>query len=194
MVGRQGRERRSETANAHAQDVYKNPTLTGTLPGQGVAQRTARASAVASNTSSNPNLLAANDEATVESGDAGGTGNTGSPGGSAWKPEGNFVYYYHPDHLGSTGFVTDQDGRLYEHLQYFPFGETWVQQHSNSYRTPYLYTAKELDQETGLYYFGARYYDPRTSVSRPNRPNTDRVRPQAAFLTLIAVGATSFLR
>jgi RHS repeat-associated protein len=29
---------------------------------------------------------------------------------------------------------------------------------------PYLFTAKELDEETGLYYFGARYYDPRTSV------------------------------
>src|SRR5712691_13390392 len=31
-------------------------------------------------------------------------------------------------------------------------------------RTPYLFSAKELDEETGLYYFGARYYDPRTSV------------------------------
>jgi RHS repeat-associated protein len=31
-------------------------------------------------------------------------------------------------------------------------------------RTPYLFTAKEFDEETGLYYFGARYYDPRTSV------------------------------
>ncbi|MEN8251331.1 MAG: RHS repeat-associated core domain-containing protein [Bacteroidota bacterium] len=31
-------------------------------------------------------------------------------------------------------------------------------------RTPYRFTSKELDEETGLYYFGARYYDPRTSV------------------------------
>lgn len=31
-------------------------------------------------------------------------------------------------------------------------------------RTPYLFTSKELDEETGLYYFEARYYDPRTSV------------------------------
>jgi RHS repeat-associated protein len=29
---------------------------------------------------------------------------------------------------------------------------------------PYLFTGKELDEETGLYYFGARYYDSRTSV------------------------------
>ena len=28
----------------------------------------------------------------------------------------------------------------------------------------YRFTGKELDSETGLYYFGARYYDPRTSV------------------------------
>ncbi|MCI5211336.1 MAG: DUF2778 domain-containing protein, partial [Candidatus Electrothrix sp. ATG2] len=35
---------------------------------------------------------------------------------------------------------------------------------SNQHRVPYLFTAKELDRETGLYYFGARYYDARTSV------------------------------
>jgi RHS repeat-associated protein len=72
-------------------------------------------------------------------------------------------YFYHPDHLGSSNYVTDADGRLYEHLEYFPFGETWVQEASNTQRTPYLFTSKELDEETGLYYYGARYYDPRTS-------------------------------
>jgi RHS repeat-associated protein len=60
--------------------------------------------------------------------------------------------------------VTDQNGELYEHIEYFPFGETWVQEKSNTQKTPYLYTGKELDEETGLYYYGARYYDPRTSV------------------------------
>ncbi|WP_414709498.1 RHS repeat domain-containing protein [Ramlibacter sp.] len=44
-------------------------------------------------------------------------------------------------------------------MEYFPFGETWVEESSNTQRTPYLFTAKELDEETGLYYFGARYYD-----------------------------------
>lgn len=73
-------------------------------------------------------------------------------------------YFYHPDHVGSTGFVTDANGQVYEHLEYFAFGETWVQERSNIERTPYLFTGKELDEETQLYYFGARYYDPRTSV------------------------------
>ena len=73
-------------------------------------------------------------------------------------------YYYHPDHLGSSSYVTDLDGDVFQHLEYFPFGETWVEEHSNTQRTPWLFTGKELDEETGLYYFGARYYDPRTSV------------------------------
>jgi RHS repeat-associated protein len=73
-------------------------------------------------------------------------------------------YFFHADHLGSTNYVTDKDGEIYQHLEYFAFGETWVEESSNTQRTPYLFTAKELDEETGLYYFGARYYDPRTNV------------------------------
>ncbi|HZM78664.1 MAG TPA: SpvB/TcaC N-terminal domain-containing protein [Candidatus Limnocylindrales bacterium] len=70
-------------------------------------------------------------------------------------------YYSHADHLGSTSFVTGQSGGLEEHLQYFPGGETWVGEHP-SQPVPQQFTGKELDPETGLYYFGARYYDPRT--------------------------------
>ena len=29
---------------------------------------------------------------------------------------------------------------------------------------PYLFNGKELDSETGLYYYGARYYDPKVSI------------------------------
>jgi RHS repeat-associated protein len=35
---------------------------------------------------------------------------------------------------------------------------------SNYYNTPYKFNGKELDEETGLYYYGARYYDPRVSI------------------------------
>jgi RHS repeat-associated protein len=79
------------------------------------------------------------------------------------------TYYFHSDHLSSTNSVTDAGGKLYEHLEYFPSGESWVEEKSNSQQSPnlntsYEFAGKELDQETGLYYFGARYYDPRTSV------------------------------
>jgi len=72
-------------------------------------------------------------------------------------------FFYHPDHLSSTNEVTDASGDLFEHLEYFPFGETWVDQVTNEERAPYLFTGKELDEETNLYYYGARYYDPRMS-------------------------------
>ena len=57
--------------------------------------------------------------------------------------------------------------------EYLPYGEVWVedastglgnrQVTSGGYTTPYKFTGKELDAETGLYYFGARYYDARVS-------------------------------
>ncbi len=39
-----------------------------------------------------------------------------------------------------------------------------VDEHSTSNKQPYLFNGKELDFETGLYYYGARYYDPKTSI------------------------------
>ena len=60
--------------------------------------------------------------------------------------------------------MTDEKALRYEHITYFPFGETWVQESNATWRVPYQFTSKEMDPETGLYYFGARYYDPRTSV------------------------------
>ncbi|MHB8844608.1 MAG: RHS repeat-associated core domain-containing protein [Nitrospirota bacterium] len=71
-------------------------------------------------------------------------------------------FYYHGDHLGSSNMITDAYGAVYQHLEYFPYGETWIEE-GGSYggNTPgYKFTGKELDPETGLYYYGARYYDP----------------------------------
>ncbi|MFG2053333.1 SpvB/TcaC N-terminal domain-containing protein [Micromonospora sp. NPDC048930] len=81
-------------------------------------------------------------------------------------------YYAHGDHLGSTGFVTDSHGQLAEHLQYLPGGETWVSEHP-SQPLPQQYTGKELDPETNLYYYGARYYDPRTQIWQSPDPALD---------------------
>ena len=40
----------------------------------------------------------------------------------------------------------------------------FIEERNNTWNTPYLFNAKELDEETGLYYYGARYYDPRLSL------------------------------
>ncbi len=80
------------------------------------------------------------------------------------------TYYYHPDHLGSTSWMTDHEGRVHEHVEYYPYGEVWRDSRRDDDagpqpRTPaYLFTSKEYDPETRLYYYGARYYDPRTSL------------------------------
>ena len=61
--------------------------------------------------------------------------------------------------------LTTQQGSYHERIEYLPYGETWVEDKATSdgYTTPYKFTGKELDTETGLYYFGARYYDARIS-------------------------------
>jgi RHS repeat-associated protein len=72
-------------------------------------------------------------------------------------------FFYHPDHLGSTGYVTDYQGMEFEHMEYTPYGESWIDEGSNKHIISHRFTSKELDEETGLYYFGARYLDPQTS-------------------------------
>jgi RHS repeat-associated protein len=49
-------------------------------------------------------------------------------------------------------------------MEYLPFGETLVDEHLNSHNTPFKFNAKELDDETGNYYYGARYYNPKWSI------------------------------
>jgi len=73
-------------------------------------------------------------------------------------------YYYHSDHLGSTSLITDLDGNVVQHVEYIPFGEVFLEERNNTWNSPYLFNAKELDEETGLYYYGSRYYNPRESV------------------------------
>lgn len=73
-------------------------------------------------------------------------------------------FYYHPDHLGSSSYITNLDGEVVQHIEYVPFGEVFIEERNNIWNTPYLFNAKEFDEETGLYYYGARYYDPRLSV------------------------------
>jgi RHS repeat-associated protein len=99
-------------------------------------------------------ILTAGKSGKVPPGQVNGTGNIAEA----------FRYFFHPDHLGSTSYVTDASGEVFQHLEYIAFGETFVEEHSNTDRTPYLFNGKELDEETGLYYYGARYYDPRITL------------------------------
>ena len=73
-------------------------------------------------------------------------------------------FYYHPDHLGSSSYITNLDGEVAQHIEYVPFGEVFLEERNNTWNTPYLFNAKEFDEETGMYYYGARYYEPKLSL------------------------------
>ena len=73
----------------------------------------------------------------------------------------NLQFFYHPDHLGSSSFITNLEGEVVQHIEYVPFGEVFIEERNNVWNTPYLFNAKEFDEETGMYYYGARYYEPR---------------------------------
>jgi len=89
-----------------------------------------------------------------------------SEGNNNTQAERERIYYYHSDHLGSAQTITNHIGQLHERIEYTPYGELWIDWknlNSPGDGTPFRFTGKELDAETGLYYYGARYLDPRTS-------------------------------
>ena len=114
-------------------------------------------------------------------------------------------YYYHSDHLGSAQFVTDWKGRQYEHIEYTPYGELWTYKSKTAMlflttynnflakqpaglieevaagldKLPFRFTGKELDEETGLYYYGARYLDPKYSRWLSGDPALGEYIPKA---------------
>jgi len=67
------------------------------------------------------------------------------------------VEYYHVDHLGSTRLKTNSTGGVVYESNYEPYGPEYGESGNEEFR----YTGKQEDP-TGLYYFGARYYDPVT--------------------------------
>ena len=74
------------------------------------------------------------------------------------------TFFYHSDHLGSTSYITNRDANITQFDAYLPYGELLVDEHSSSENMPYKFNGKEMDAETGLYYYGARYMNPVTSL------------------------------
>ena len=68
------------------------------------------------------------------------------------------IYFYHPDHLGSTSLVTDEQGHVVEYVEYTPYGT--IHHREGSVNVPQKFTGQRLDSSTGLYYYHGRYYDP----------------------------------
>ncbi|MCG7852101.1 MAG: hypothetical protein MIO92_06230, partial [Methanosarcinaceae archaeon] len=75
-----------------------------------------------------------------------------------YKPAENEKYFYTPDQINSTRVVTDDMGTVVYSAAHDPYGgiqQTWV----NTFDPTPKFSGKERDSESGLDYFGARYYD-----------------------------------
>ncbi|MBW8877783.1 MAG: hypothetical protein JF614_22675, partial [Acidobacteria bacterium] len=70
------------------------------------------------------------------------------------------VRYQYTNHLGSATLELDDKADIISYEEYFPYGSTAYQAVRNTTETPkrYRYTGKERDEESDLYYHGARYY------------------------------------
>jgi RHS repeat-associated protein len=69
---------------------------------------------------------------------------------------GGSVSYYFSDHLKTASVITDSGGTIKSESDYYPWGGEL--QFANNDSNHYKFTGKERDSETGLDYFGARYY------------------------------------
>jgi RHS repeat-associated protein len=73
------------------------------------------------------------------------------------KDAGPEIQYHLGDHLGSSSVVLRDDRAWVNREEYTPFGDTCF---GGFARKRYRHAGKERDEETGLYYYGARYYAP----------------------------------
>ncbi len=70
------------------------------------------------------------------------------------------TYYYHTNHINSSSVITDAKGNEVTRMVYLPFGEISQANSTENDTVTYKFTGQEFDEESGLYYYGSRYYDP----------------------------------
>jgi RHS repeat-associated protein len=72
------------------------------------------------------------------------------------------IRYQFGNHIGSVSSELNGAGQIISYEEYYPYGSTSYQAVRGQTETPkrYRYSGKERDEETGLYYHGARYYAP----------------------------------
>jgi len=97
------------------------------------------------------------------------TNGAGGPGGIICRDANGTKYYYHFDRLGNVVGVTDSNGSVVSLYTMESFGNVLEMTNGGDFSNerssdvqPYHLTTKEYDADTGLYYFGARWYDSTT--------------------------------
>ncbi|HAZ02537.1 MAG TPA: hypothetical protein DCY97_10255, partial [Marinilabiliales bacterium] len=81
------------------------------------------------------------------------------PEGSLTPNSSLVTRYQYDDHLGSASLELNENADIISYEEYHPFGTTsYLKHNTNISQKCYKYVGKERDEETGLYYYGARYY------------------------------------
>ncbi len=88
------------------------------------------------------------------------------------------IYFYHPDGLGSTAMVTDEQGNVVYQAEHVPYGA--IAQQTGTYTPAHRFTGQRQDSANGLILFPARPYDPQLGrflqpdpfVQNPSSPQT----------------------
>ena len=79
------------------------------------------------------------------------------------------LYWLLGDHLGSQAITTDANGSKISEVRYYPWGGDRYYAYTSS--TTFRFTGQRTEFGLGLYYYGARWYDP--SIMRFVQPDTD---------------------
>lgn len=76
---------------------------------------------------------------------------------------GGVVNYYHTDHLGSVNVLSDSTGVSRSLTEYDPYGKiSRFERFGGTFKTGWeAFNGKRLDDESGLLFYGGRYYDPK---------------------------------
>ena len=107
----------------------------------------------------------------------------------ATRQVGTGLNYYQADGLGSITSMTDSTGLPSATFVYGAFGV--LSSSTGSVNNSYRYTAREFDQDTGLYYYRARYYDSATGRFLTEDPT--RFTAGANFYSYVGNGPTSHI-
>jgi RHS repeat-associated protein len=84
-------------------------------------------------------------------------------------------HYYGTDHLGSTVLVTGDAGEVLWSGETNPFGDSVSGEGTIGESERIKYTGKDFDEDAGLYYFNARWYDPGTGRFITEDPARDGI-------------------
>jgi RHS repeat-associated protein len=98
--------------------------------------------------------------------------------GRVAKRSASATQWFHADILGSTRLITDSGGQAVKYYDYAPYGKVIAE--SGTAADSHRFTGQESDDETGLIFYHARYYDPLLArFTQPDALLAEASAPQA---------------